>query len=136
MTHKIDGTEYLDSREMQIWRGVQILNEQHRTTNSSQVARVTGYSPGVVTQVAHHLSARGFLKNASQNAAYHWRVTGRIPPEYVTGTTANCEIVLSVQGYYARCGSCPYVSKTTTSRGLAHDWAAAHDEDQPGDHRA
>jgi hypothetical protein len=136
VTHIIDGTEYLDSREMRIWRGIRILNEQGRTTNSSQVARVTGYSPGIVTQVAGHLKARGFLADVSQNAAYHWRVTDQIPPESVISRTANCEIVSSGQGYYARCGSCPYVSEVATSAGTARTWAEAHDEDQPGDHRA
>lgn len=136
MTHVIDGTEYLDSREMKIWRSVRYLNGQHRTTNSSQVARDSGYSSGIVTQVAGHLKARGFLTDTSRGAAYHWRITDKIPPESVTGRTVNCEIVSSAQGYYARCGACPYVSEYTSSYSTARSWATAHDEDQPGDHRA
>lgn len=136
MTHVIDGTEYLDSRELRIWRAVSLLNGQNRTTNSSQVARVTGYSSGIVTSVCDHLKTRGFLADTSQGAAYHWRITDRTPPESVIGTTANCEIVSSAQGYYARCGACPYVSETTSSTTRTRTWATAHDEDQPGDHRA
>jgi hypothetical protein len=77
VTYIKDGTEYLDSREMRIYESVRYLNEQKRTTNSSQVAQASGDSPGIVTNVCHHLKARGFLADVSKGAAYHWRTTGK-----------------------------------------------------------
>lgn len=81
MTHLIDGTEYLDDQEHRIWNAVQRLNGRGRTTNSSQVAAETGLSRTTITSVCHHLKARGFLRDASKGAAYHWRVTAKtVPP--------------------------------------------------------
>jgi hypothetical protein len=79
VTYMRDGTEYLDSREMRIWKTVKMLNDANRTTNSSQVARLSRDSAGIVTNVCHHLKTRGFLKNVSGGAAYHWRTTDRQP---------------------------------------------------------
>jgi membrane carboxypeptidase/penicillin-binding protein len=77
VTYRKDGTEYLDSREKRIHDAVRRLNGKHRTTNSSQVAAESGYSPGIVTNICSHLKARGFLTDVSKGAAYHWRVTDK-----------------------------------------------------------
>jgi hypothetical protein len=58
------------------------------------------------------------------------------PAGTVVASTANCEVVLDAFGFYARCGNCPYVSEYTAAKFRARQWAEAHDEDQPGDHRA
>jgi hypothetical protein len=81
MTHIIDGTEHLDAQEMRIYRAVRRLSAQGRTTNNSQIAADTGIGRTTVGFVTSHLKARGFLKDVSSGAAYHWRVTTRIPPE-------------------------------------------------------
>lgn len=56
----------------------------------------------------------------------------------VVASTVNCEIVLDPYGFYARCTArdCTYVSEYTAAKFKARQWAEAHDEDQPGDHRA
>jgi len=58
------------------------------------------------------------------------------PMSTVVAGTANCEIVLDSYGFYARCLHCPYVSEYTAAKFRARQWAEAHDQDQPGDHRA
>ena len=80
MTHIRNGTEYLDGREMRIWKAVRTLNELGRTTNSSQVAARARLSRTTVTFTCGHLAARGFLRNDNPDGkVYHWRVTGTIP---------------------------------------------------------
>lgn len=80
MTRIIDGTEYLDAQEMRIYRAIRRLSEQGRTVNNSQIAADTGIGRTTAGFVVHHLKARGFLKDVSPGAAYHWRVTAQIPP--------------------------------------------------------
>lgn len=82
MTHIRGGIEYLDSREMKIWKSVRYLNEQGRTTNNSQIAADTGISRTTVGFITSHLRAREFLRDVSKGTAYHWRAdTGKIPRE-------------------------------------------------------
>lgn len=77
MTTLRDGTEYLDNQEREIYLAVKKLSEAGRTTNSSMVARYTRIGRTTVTNVLHHLRARGFIRNAGKGAAYHWRVTDK-----------------------------------------------------------
>ena len=80
MTHIRNGTEYLDGREMRIWKAVRTLNKLGRTANSSQVAARARLSRTTVTFTCGHLAARGFLRNDNPDGkVYHWRVTGTIP---------------------------------------------------------
>jgi DNA-binding IclR family transcriptional regulator len=77
MTYLKGGTEYLDEQEMRIWHAVKRLNEQHRTTNNSQIAAYSGYSRSTIGSVTAHLRRRGFLRDVSKGAAYHWRLTSK-----------------------------------------------------------
>jgi hypothetical protein len=77
MTHIQDGTEWLDDQERSVYLAVGELNRASRTTNNSQVATAAGISRTAVTGVCHHLKARGFLRDASKGAAYHWRTTDK-----------------------------------------------------------
>ena len=77
MTHIRDGIEYLDAQEQRIYRSVRSLNEASRTTNTSQVAADCGIGRTTVTRVLSHLKARGFIKDVSKGAAYHWRTTSK-----------------------------------------------------------
>jgi hypothetical protein len=79
MTHIRGGTEYLDAREMRVWKAVQRLNGQGRTTNSSQVATAARLSRNAVAFTASHLAARGYLRDVGKGAAYHWRITAKVP---------------------------------------------------------
>jgi len=77
MTYIKDGTEYLDSREMRVYQAVRQLNADRRTTNNSQIARITRDSTTAVGQVTQRLRRRGYLRDISKGAAYHWRLTGK-----------------------------------------------------------
>ena len=79
MTHIRNGTEYLDGREMRIWKAVRTLNKLGRTANSSQVAARARLPRSTVTLTCGQLAARGYLRDAGRGAAHHWRVTGTIP---------------------------------------------------------
>lgn len=49
--------------------------------------------------------------------------------ESVVETTANCEIVLTPRGFYARCTRCPWVTEeTTASKYTARRWAESHED--------
>ena len=76
---KVEGTEYLDAREMRVWNAVKRLNGQGRTTNSSQLATAARLSRNAATFTATHLKARGYLRDAGKGAAYHWRTTAKVP---------------------------------------------------------
>ena len=77
MTYKVEGVEYLDSFEQQVYKAVKQLNGARRTTNNSQIASVTGLSRNTISKVTRELWARDFIRNAGKGAAYHWRVTGK-----------------------------------------------------------
>lgn len=77
MTYIKDGTEYLNAQEMQVYRTIQRLNVQRRSTNNSQIANSSGISRTAVGSVTTGLRRRGFIRNVSRGAAYHWRLTAK-----------------------------------------------------------
>jgi Fic family protein len=92
MTYLKNGTEYLDNQEMQVYKAVEWLNKQGQTTNNSQVAAAAGISRATVRFITAHLRARGFLRDISKGAAYHWRTTAREPvTEHMPAVTAEPE---------------------------------------------
>ena len=83
VTYIKDGTEYLDRDERTVYNAIVALNRQHRTTNNSQVASECGLSRAKVAEVTTHLHARGYIRNVSMGAAYHWRVTAKAAPTVI-----------------------------------------------------
>jgi biotin operon repressor len=81
MTYIRNGVEYLEPDELEVWHAVKALNAQNRTTNNSQIANRTGLSRTRVSKVTAYLKARGFLKDVSKGAAYHWRIGGKQLPD-------------------------------------------------------
>ena len=77
MTTIKDGTEYLDEQERHVYMAISCLNDERRTTNTSQVAAAASLSRTTVSTVLHHLRARGYIRDIGRNAAYHWRLTGK-----------------------------------------------------------
>lgn len=80
MTYLRDGVEYLDASELDVYKAVEALNAARRTTNNSQIARITSLSTAKVAQVTQGLRRRGYLKDVSSGAAYHWRTTVKPRP--------------------------------------------------------
>jgi hypothetical protein len=74
------GAEYLDRDETAVYDAIRSLSACGRTTNSSQVARATLIPRTTLRAVLAQLDARGFIRNVSTGAAYHWRVTGQPVP--------------------------------------------------------
>lgn len=81
MTYLKDGIEYLYEDEQTVYDAIKAINAAGRTTNNSQIARYTGMSNGRVATVVTELRSRGFIKNVSRGAAYHWRI-GTQPVPY------------------------------------------------------
>jgi len=79
MTYLKNGVEYLDDDETRVLRAIRDLNAAKRTTNSSQVASITGMPRTRVAVLTRGLSARKYIKNVGKGAAYHWRLTGKKP---------------------------------------------------------
>lgn len=79
MTYIRNGREEFDANDAKVFGAIKDLNEDRRTTNNSQIASATGLSRTMVGSVTNHLRARGFIKNVSKGAAYHWRLTGKKP---------------------------------------------------------
>lgn len=74
------GAEYLTAEETIVYDAIRSLSACGRTTNSSQVARATLIPRSTLAAVLAQLDARGFIRNVSRNAAYHWRITGQPVP--------------------------------------------------------
>lgn len=77
MTYYIGRTEYLTHDENRIMIAVRLLHDQGRTGNNSQVASYSGLSRAKVGELTTVLSTRGYLRDVSKGAAYHWRVTDK-----------------------------------------------------------
>src|SRR6185312_9694016 len=77
MSYLRGGVEYVTWDEFTVLNAVKALNDQHRTTNSSQIANTAGLSRTRVSDLVMGLQRRGYLKDVSKGAAYHWRPTGK-----------------------------------------------------------
>jgi DNA-binding IclR family transcriptional regulator len=78
MSYLKDGVEYVTWDEQRILIAVKALNAQGRTTNNSQIASATGLSRGKVSELTGTLRARGYIRDVSRGAAYHWRRTTKL----------------------------------------------------------
>jgi DNA-binding IclR family transcriptional regulator len=78
MTYLKNGAEFLDADERTIYDAIKALNAQGRTTNNSQIANRTGLSRTRVGDLTTGLRMRGYLKDVSTGAAYHWRTTAKV----------------------------------------------------------
>lgn len=78
MTYIKNMTEYLDVDESTVYESVMRLNELHRSTNNSQIARDTGLSHTTVGKITRYLEARSYLTDAAKGNAHHWRTTGKV----------------------------------------------------------
>lgn len=77
MSYLKNGTEYLTHDEMQVMIAVRALTADRRTGNNMQISRIVHFSPSKVGKITTGLRMRGYLKDVSKGAAYHWRVTGK-----------------------------------------------------------
>lgn len=84
MTYLKDGVEYVEWDENRVLIAVRTMNGQGRTTNNSQLASATGLSRNRVADITTHLRRRGYLRDVSKGAAYHWRLTAKTPAPYTT----------------------------------------------------
>lgn len=91
MSYLRDGVEYLTADENAVYEAVKSLNKAARTTNNSQVAQATGFSPSKVGDLAQGLRRRGYLKDVSKGAAYHWRTTSKPAAVFVAAPVATSE---------------------------------------------
>jgi DNA-binding Lrp family transcriptional regulator len=80
LTYILDGTEYLDSQERDIYEAIIVLAGRGRTVNNSQIASETGISRTEVARRTTRMEARKFIKNTGKGSAYHWRVTDKQAP--------------------------------------------------------
>jgi IclR helix-turn-helix domain len=69
---------YPEARE--IYRAIEKLNKDGRTTNNSQIARLTYISRTTVGNLVHGLKQHGWIRNDGKGAAYHWRTTAKAMP--------------------------------------------------------
>lgn len=79
MTYLRGGIEYLDRREMAVYRAVCQLASRDRAANNSQVANASGVSRTTTAYITATLEGRGYIRDASdrQHGAYRWRPTGK-----------------------------------------------------------
>lgn len=77
MTYMKDGVEYLTSDEAEVLRWVASLNTAGRSTNNSQLANHSGMPRSRIADITMTLKRRGYIRDASQGAAYHWRLTDK-----------------------------------------------------------
>ena len=80
MTYLKDGQEYLTDDETAVYAAIRELARQRRTGNNSQIASYARLSRTAVARITRGLLARGFIRNVSKGAAYHWRVTAQPVP--------------------------------------------------------
>lgn len=59
----------------QVLKAVALLNAHGRTTNNSQIAAETGLPRAAVADAAQGLADSGDIRDVSQTAAHHWRIT-------------------------------------------------------------
>lgn len=71
--------ERLTWDEYRVRMAILSLNDAGRTTNNSQIAAMTGLSRSKISEVTGALRRAGYIKDIGKGAAYHWRLTGKVP---------------------------------------------------------
>jgi len=125
MSYLRGGVEYVTWDEFTVLNAVKALNDQHRTTNSSQIANTAGLSRTRVSDLVMGLQRRGYLKDVSKGAAYHWRPTGK--EARLEGTTPESRDAAVAKAAGELSASAPGLDKVLTEAEAEDDTIMGHE---------